>query len=174
MSTVGIQGSDIRDGNTKLTLAIIWQIMKLYTLSVLQKCTCSERPVEEAEIIEWANRRLESGGKRTRFTGFTDPTIATGKVILDLIDVIRPKSVNYAMVQPGNDEAEKLLNAKYAISLARKIGAKVYALPEDIAEVKSRMVMTVFACLMAREMIDLNAKRSKAAIAVTDDNNTKS
>lgn len=41
-----------------------------------------------------------------------------------------------------------LNNAKYAISLARKIGARVYALPEDIVEGKKNMVMTVFACLM--------------------------
>ena len=41
-------------------------------------------------------------------------------------------------------------NAKYAISMARKIGARVYALPEDLVEVKHKMVMTVFACLMTR------------------------
>lgn len=46
---------------------------------------------------------------------------------------------------------DKLENAKYAITSARKIGAKVYALPEDIVEVKPKMVMTVFACLMARD-----------------------
>lgn len=33
--------------------------------------------------------------------------------------------------------------------MSRKTGARVYALPEDIAEVKPKMVMTVFACLMA-------------------------
>lgn len=48
---------------------------------------------------------------------------------------------------------EKLTNAKYAISIARKIGARIYALPEDIAEVKQKMVMTVFACLMARDYV---------------------
>lgn len=46
---------------------------------------------------------------------------------------------------------ERLQNAKYAISMARKIGAHVYALPEDIVEVKSKMVMTVFACLMIKD-----------------------
>jgi len=35
--------------------------------------------------------------------------------------------------------------------MARKIGAQVYALPEDIVEVKSKMVMTVFACLMTKD-----------------------
>lgn len=44
-----------------------------------------------------------------------------------------------------------MANAKYAVSMARKVGARVYALPEDIAELKSKMVMTLFACLMACE-----------------------
>jgi Calponin homology (CH) domain len=46
---------------------------------------------------------------------------------------------------------DKLSNAKFAISMARKIGARVYALPEDIVEVKAKMVMTIFACLMIRD-----------------------
>lgn len=37
--------------------------------------------------------------------------------------------------------------------MARKIGARVYALPEDITEVKPKMVMTVFACLMALDYV---------------------
>lgn len=47
---------------------------------------------------------------------------------------------------------DKLDNAKLAVSMARKIGARVYALPEDIVEVKAKMVMTVFACLMIRDL----------------------
>lgn len=39
---------------------------------------------------------------------------------------------------------------RYAISMARKIGARVYALPDDLWEVNQKMVMTVFACIMAR------------------------
>lgn len=45
---------------------------------------------------------------------------------------------------------EQLQNAKYAISMCRKIGARVYALPEDLVEVKPKMCLTVFACLMIR------------------------
>lgn len=37
--------------------------------------------------------------------------------------------------------------------MARKLGARIYALPEDIAEGKHKMVMTVFACLMARDYL---------------------
>lgn len=46
-----------------------------------------------------------------------------------------------------------MANAKLAISMARKIGARVYALPEDITEVKPKLVMTVFACLMAMDYV---------------------
>lgn len=42
--------------------------------------------------------------------------------------------------------------SRYAVSMARKIGAKVYALPEDLVEINSKMVMTIFACLMGRGM----------------------
>ena len=43
-------------------------------------------------------------------------------------------------------------NTKYAISMCRKIGARVYALPKDLMEGKHKMVMTVFTCLMARSV----------------------
>ena len=43
---------------------------------------------------------------------------------------------------------DAMKNAKYAISMARKIGAPVYALPEDLIEGKDKMVMTIFASLM--------------------------
>lgn len=42
-----------------------------------------------------------------------------------------------------------MLNARYALTSARKIGAQIYALPEDLVEVNPKMVLTVFACLMA-------------------------
>ena len=39
-------------------------------------------------------------------------------------------------------------NARYAVSMARKIGARVFALPEDIVEGEKKMIMTIFATLM--------------------------
>jgi len=73
--------------------------------------------------------------------------------VIDLIDAIKPGSISYGQILPGNTPQEKLANAKYAISMARKIGARIYALPEDISEVKPKMVMTVYACLMALDYI---------------------
>lgn len=55
--------------------------------------------------------------------------------------------------------------------MARKIGARIYALPEDIAEVKHKMVMTVFACLMARDYVpNMGSKVCSEPTVVTASN----
>ncbi len=43
----------------------------------------------------------------------------------------------------------ELLNAKYAISLARKLGCCVFLLPEDIVEVKAKLILTFVGTLMS-------------------------
>ena len=35
----------------------------------------------------------------------------------------------------AEEDEDKVANAKYGISMARRLGARVYALPEDIVEV---------------------------------------
>ena len=52
---------------------------------------------------------------------------------MNLIDVIKPGVIDYSIVV--SSEEASLSNAKYAVTMARKIGAPVYALPEDITEV---------------------------------------
>lgn len=155
-SLVGIAGQDILECNKTLVSALVWQLMRAYTLSILSNLAKSEanvgaKPVDESKIVEWVNSKLEVAEKSTRLRGFNDSSISTALPVIDLVDAIKANSINYAQVLEGNNAEEKLANSKYAISMARKIGAKVYALPEDIAEVKPKMVMTVFACLMARD-----------------------
>ncbi|CAG7726586.1 unnamed protein product [Allacma fusca] len=152
-SLVGIAGQDISDGNPTLTLALIWQLMRAYTLSVLTQLANSGNPLVEREIIDWVNNKLASAEKSTRIRSFQDSSIADARVVIDLIDAIKPGVINYEVVKDTGTVEDNLANAKYAVSMARKVGARVYALPEDIAEVKSKMVMTVFACLMARDYI---------------------
>ena len=62
----------------------------------------------------------------------------------------------------AEEEEEKIANAKYGISMARRLGARVYALPEDIVEVTPKMVMTVFAVLMSRDFTpNMDSKKSE-------------
>ncbi len=55
--------------------------------------------------------------------------------LIDLIDAIKPGSINYDLVLEAEEDEDKIANAKYGISMARRLGARVYALPEDIVEV---------------------------------------
>lgn len=148
-SLVGIAGNDISEGNPTLTLALIWQLMRAYTLSILTQLTGNGNAITEKEIVQWVNDKLASSGKTTSIRNFQDPSIQDAKVVLDLIDSIKPGIIDYSLVKETGSPVDNLGNAKYAVSMARRAGARVYALPEDISEVKQKMVMTVFACLMA-------------------------
>ncbi|XP_027667584.2 plastin-1 isoform X1 [Falco biarmicus] len=149
-SLVGIAGHDLNEGNPTLTLALVWQLMRRYTLNVLSDLGEGEK-VNDEIIIKWVNQTLTKANKKTSITSFKDRSISTSLPVLDLIDAIAPKAVRPEMVKREDLSYEdKLNNAKYAISVARKIGARIYALPDDLVEVKPKMVMTVFACLMGR------------------------
>ncbi|XP_043830195.1 plastin-3 isoform X1 [Dromiciops gliroides] len=151
-SLVGIGGQDLNDGNPTLTLALVWQLMRRYTLNVLEDLGDGQKANDDI-IVNWVNRTLGEAGKSTSIQSFKDKTISSSLAVVDLIDAIQPGCVNYDLVKSGNlTEEDRHNNAKYAVSMARKIGARVYALPEDLVEVKPKMVMTVFACLMGRGM----------------------
>lgn len=151
-SLVGIGGQDLNDGNATLTLALVWQLMRRYTLNVLEELGDGQK-VNDDIIVGWVNKTLAEAGKSTKISSFKDKEISSSLAVVELIDAIQPGSIDYDLIKTGSlSEDDKLENAKYAISMARKIGARVYALPEDLVEVKPKMVMTVFACLMGRGM----------------------
>lgn len=155
-SLVGIAGQDIKEGNRTLTLAVVWQLMRAYTLTMLSQLinlpTNNTSAVEQA-IVKFVNDKLEEAGKTSQIRGFQDQSIRTSRPVADLVDALRPGHINYDMLSTEDTEEARLANAKYSLSMARKVGARIYALPEDIAEVRAKMVMTVFACLMALEYL---------------------
>uniref|UniRef100_A0A7N6FIR4 Plastin-3 n=1 Tax=Anabas testudineus TaxID=64144 RepID=A0A7N6FIR4_ANATE len=147
-SLVGIAGQDLYDGNATLTLALVWQLMRRYTLNVLEDLGHGHIAGDDL-IISWVNKTLAEAGKSSTIKSFK-----VSDVCLSVQDkAINTSIVKFELVKTGTlSDEDKLNNAKYAISMARKIGAKVYALPEDLVEVNPKMVMTIFACLMGRGM----------------------
>ena len=67
---VGIDGNDIMTGNRTLTLGLVWQLMRKYTLSLLAKLSPDGTPIVETEILTWANQRLEDAGKNIKIKHF--------------------------------------------------------------------------------------------------------
>uniref|UniRef100_A0A8C7AR50 Lymphocyte cytosolic protein 1 n=1 Tax=Neovison vison TaxID=452646 RepID=A0A8C7AR50_NEOVI len=162
-SLVGIGGQDLNEGNRTLTLALIWQLMRSWVLVTIPAGQLRDglqtpfHSLHENDSLpvgrQWVSSTSRGTGKSVTPTERTDPKISTSLPVLDLIDAIQPGSINYDLLKTENlNDEEKLNNAKYAISMARKIGARVYALPEDLVEVNPKMVMTVFACLMGKGM----------------------
>jgi len=144
-SLVGIGGTDIHSANKVLTLGLVWQLMRAHVLSILQALSGSTKPISDQEILTWANTKLSSAGKKSTINHWKDSNLATAIPIVDLVDAVKPGLADYSLIISGDN----LKNAKYAISLARKAGAVIFALPEDIVEVKPKMMLTIVAGLMA-------------------------
>jgi plastin-1 len=142
-STVNIGGSDIYAGNKKLILGLVWQLMRQSLLNTI-KDIGNGKDVNESDILKWANEKVPS----ERIESFKDPALKTGSFLVRLCHAVAPRSVNLDLLTPGTTDEEAEQNAKYAISVARKIGATVFLLWEDIVEVKPKMILAFIASIM--------------------------
>lgn len=150
-SLVGIQGADLTDGQRTLTLGLVWQLMRkdiTLTLSALAQ-RLGKREITDSEMVRWANDTSRKGGKTSTIRSFKDPSIGTGVFLLDVLNGMRSSYVDYDLVTPGHTDEDAYLNAKLSISIARKMGATIWLVPEDICQVRSRLVTTFIGSLMA-------------------------
>lgn len=83
--------------------------MRAYTLSILTRLANTGNPIIEKEIVQWVNTKLQSAGKTTSIKGFQDESITDGRVVLDLIDAIKPGTINYDLVQNGGTEEVNII-----------------------------------------------------------------
>jgi len=147
-SLVGIGGNDIHDGNKKLVLALVWQLMRYHTIKFLSALTMDGAQVTDEQIVEWANKKVADAGRPSSMKSFRDKSLATSHFFFDLLHAVTPDIINWDLVTAADNDEDKLLNAKYAISVARKIGCTIFLLPEDIVEVKDKMILTFIAAIM--------------------------
>ncbi|KAI9479174.1 fimbrin [Coemansia sp. RSA 989] len=149
-SLVGIQGADITDGVPTLVLAIVWQLMRANILQTLASLSTQGHRVTDQDMIQWANRVASTnGGSSQPIRSFNDPSLASGRFLLDVLNGMKSGIVDPQLVTAGQTEEDMKMNAKYAISIARKLGATIFLLPEDIVEVKPKMILTFIGSLMA-------------------------
>lgn len=143
-SLVGVQGADITDGQRTLTLGLVWQLMRRdisETLSALAQ-RLGKREITDNEMIKWANEQSKKGGRNSNIRSFKDQAIGSGVFLLDVLNGMKSSYVDYELVTAGRSDEEAYLNAKLAISIARKMGATIWLVPEDICQVRSRLVVT--------------------------------
>lgn len=94
-SIVGIEGKDIFDGIKTLTLAVVWQLMRAYTITVLEKISGSSKRITDSQIVKFVNDKLSDAGKESRIRSFKDDAISTSIPVIDLVDAIKPGSIDY-------------------------------------------------------------------------------
>ncbi|CAE6405858.1 unnamed protein product [Rhizoctonia solani] len=154
MHIVGIQGSDIVDGTKTLVLGLVWQLMRLSIYKTLSSLTKTGRPPTDQDLLGWANNtvRARNGASPNSppLRSFKDPALSSAVFFLDLLDALRPGIVDYSLVyNPARNDDEKKQNAKLAISIARKMNALIFLVPEDIVDIRPRLILTFVGSLMS-------------------------
>jgi len=150
-SLVGLQGADITDGQRTLTLGLVWQLMRkdiTETLTALAQ-RLGKRDITDADMVKWANDMSKKGGRSSAVRSFKDSTLGNGIYLLDVLNGMKSAYVDYDLVASGKTPEESHANAKLAISIARKMGATIWLVPEDIVAVRSRLIVTFIGSLMA-------------------------
>ncbi|KAH6756896.1 fimbrin-like protein 2 [Perilla frutescens var. hirtella] len=149
-SLVNIAGSDIVQGNKKLVLALLWQLMRFSMLQLLKNLRhhSQGKGIGDADILNWANGKVKKSGRSSQMESFKDKTLSSGKFFLELLSCVEPRVVNWALVTKGETDEDKKSNATYIISVARKLGCSIFLLPEDIIEVNQKMMLTLTASIM--------------------------
>lgn len=159
-SLIGIQGADITDGSKTLTLGLVWQMMRDHVIETLKNLSTGQnREIKDHDMIEWANSCVSrTGTGTTSMSSFKDSSLSNGRFFIDLCNGIKKGIVDYSLVTAGESDDDAKLNAKYAISIARKLGATIFVLPEDIIEVRPKMILTFVGSLMAVDRLINSSK----------------
>ncbi|KAI6104234.1 calponin homology domain-containing protein [Pisolithus sp. B1] len=120
MHLVGIQGSDIVDGQKTLVLGLVWQLMRMNITKTLT----------DTEMLKWANSTAQKGKPGVRpIRSFKDPSLTTGLFFLNLLEGLKPGIVDPALVINMN--------------------ALIFLVPEDIVDVRPRLILTFVGSLMS-------------------------
>ena len=130
--------------------------MRYQQLKMLSSLGKDGRKVTDSDIIQWSNNKVQESGKSRQMVQFRDLSLADSCYLLDLVNAVEDGCVDYAVVSKGASMKDKEGNAKYLLTVARKIGAAVFLTFEDILEVKPKMIMTFVATLM---YLDMNKKQ---------------
>ena len=119
----------------------------------------SSKALTEKDVLHWANAKVAASSPDMQpLSKLTDASVSSGIYILALVKAVVPRAVDMKMATPGNTADEKKLNARLAVSSARRAGCMVFLLWEDIAEVKPKMLLVLLATLM-----QLDIAQSKAS-----------
>lgn len=89
--------------------------MRLYTLSVLSQLTNTGNTDVNNVIVDWVNNKLKEVGKETKIQNFDDKSISSSKVLLALIDAMKPNSIKYELFKTSDTDEVISLNNELSL-----------------------------------------------------------
>jgi plastin-1 len=126
---VAVGGQDFTKGNKVPVLTLVGQLVRFHYLQLIGGKT-------DDDLVKWANELV--GDKAPAIANFRDKSLGDGKYLLNLLAGIEPRVINWDLVKAGATDEEKCHNAKYVISVARKLGAIIFAVWEDFVNVNPK------------------------------------
>ena len=105
----------------------------------------NNRRKTEEELIEWANSKIP---EERKIKNLKEKKLADGLFWIDLLASIEPRCIRWdLLIKENPSDKDREMNAKYALSVARGLGAMIFVVWEDITEVKSKLLLTFLASL---------------------------
>lgn len=123
--TAGLTGTGLAESQPKQVMGLLWQIMRANYLQIIGGKT-------EEELLSWANKLVD---KPPPIKSFRDPILKNSRFLIELMSKIESDIIDWSLVKSGDNDEEIEMNAKYCISIARKLGAKIFLTWEDIKNV---------------------------------------
>jgi plastin-1 len=133
--------------------------MKHHTLQVIGGKT-------EDDLLAWANSLVN----KTKINSFKDKSLSNSLFFIDIMSAMEPRAVDWDLVLKEDTPEAIENNAKYAISIARKLGACIFIVWEDIKDVKPRMLMTFVAGLYDVYLLENKLKTEKSKFKTGEQN----
>jgi hypothetical protein len=99
----------------------------------------------EQDLIAWANSC--KGNESRQIKNLKDKNLEDGIFLINLTAAVEPRIVNWELVRDSPVSDDMMMNAKYAISIARKLGAVIFLVWEDVVELNQKMMLIFIASL---------------------------
>jgi len=132
----GISGNDFVTGNKKNILAVVWQLVKLHYTKIIGS-------LSEDDLVKWANNLVADH----KIKNLKDKEMSDGHYLLQVLSSIEPRAIDWDIVKKGEAEEDKENNAKYIVSIVRKLGGVVFCVWEDLVKVDYKQTFILFATI---------------------------
>jgi hypothetical protein len=115
---IAIGGIDLVDAKPSLTLGVVWQLCKLYLEERVGK-------INDEALIAWGNTKVPA---EHQVANIKDKSLKNCQFLLNIIEKIRPGTVDFKKIKSGDSEEEQISKINYTIAAARKLGCQVLTL----------------------------------------------